>query len=160
MDAAIVARMVQRVVKRRLSINKTKAGKGRQRTAAGAVGASLLFSVKEVSAADSEVSADSVAAVQRLVSCVRRSRLSLAQLFAKIDKDGSGSVDINEFRSGLRSVPTPYNACASLSLSLCACAYSLSVCLSLSLCLCLCPSIIWDVQAATFVPDAASRLPF
>ena len=120
MDAAIVARMVQRVVKRRLSINKTKAGKGRQRrrTAAGAARASLLFSVKEVSAADSEVSADSVAAVQRLVSCVRRSRLSLAQLFAKIDKDGSGSVDINEFRSGLRSVPTPYNACASLSLSL------------------------------------------
>lgn len=42
--------------------------------------------------------------VRRLVSYVKRSELSLPELFAMIDKDGSGSVDVNEFRAGLRSV--------------------------------------------------------
>ena len=42
--------------------------------------------------------------VQRLDGYMKRSGQTLAELFAQIDMDGSGSVDIIEFRLGLRSL--------------------------------------------------------
>ena len=42
--------------------------------------------------------------VRRLRSFLKRSGETLPELFAKIDADGSGSVDIVEFRTGLRTI--------------------------------------------------------
>ena len=42
--------------------------------------------------------------VRRLDGFLKRSRTTLAELFTQIDTDGSGSVDVKEFRLGLRSV--------------------------------------------------------
>ena len=42
--------------------------------------------------------------LQRLDSFMKRSGLTLAELFAQIDMDGSGEVDVVEFRMGLASL--------------------------------------------------------